>query len=687
MPQGPRVKQIIALLIAAAAVAAAIPLTHPVNVDFTPVGVNFKWNLNPLCMNAQGLNAVEPDVVTSQHPAVALLMAMPGGLRAPLVNYLWIRSQDLHQEGKHYDAMQMADLICKLSPQFPGVWKFQSWQMAWNISATCDTREDRWRWVYNGIKLLRDQGLEINPTSILLYNQLAWTFIEKVGGDMDEMHWAYKQALAKMMQDLLASPPGASTTAAIEAFMPIANAPVDRNPLHRADEAHKYIQADQLALVLHGPADENSPLKIYHQPQAAEYAARLAALGVAIDRSLLQAYNAWSKDDAVATARSAYQSVEPGDDRTKALAELINDPAYADARKALLAFVRAQILWNEHHMDSRFMMELMIRFNAPLDWRVAPSHALYWTLYGVGASGHKFDSSFDSVALARMVTYCLKDMTWFGRMTYEEDPANPNWPKIHFSADRRYIALVQQEYDMLIQAWLAGERAKGTTPLPTYKDNLHRDGHINYLSQAIQMLWFRGLVGEAQQYFDWVRANYKPAEPEWNGTLEEFLFAKLVQDKNIIPLRVSQQLTASIQSALVCLALDDRAGYNRYMAYAAGVYQEAAKRLSKRDMKGWEQFKTPLAAQLRDLLVDPRAQGYELPLSARIKLYAAIAERWPSRSADDPGPVLMVYDMVAPYLSRQCKVAGESFDQAFPAPQFLQAYRDKRGQPLAPKSE
>ncbi|MCE5277832.1 MAG: hypothetical protein ABFD92_00275 [Planctomycetaceae bacterium] len=684
MLKGPRAKQVVALLVAAAAVAAAIPFTRPVNLEYKKDGrVKAQLNLEPLCISANREDSPQlRSVVASNHPAVAMLLAVPGGLRAPLVNYLWIRSQELHQAGKHYDAMQLADVLCKLSPQFPGVWKFQSWQMAWNIAVTCDNREDRWRWVYNGIKLLRDQGLEINPTSILLYNQLAWTFIEKVHGDMDEMHWAYKQALAKMMQDILASPPGASTAAAIEAFIPIANAPVDYNPRRRADEAHKYIQADQLALILHAPADEKSPLMIYYRPQAADYAARLAALGVTIDRSLLQAYNAWSMDDAVSTARSDYQPV-PADDRTKALADLINDPKYADARKALLAFVRAQILWNEQRMDSRFMLELMIRFDAPLDWRMAPAHALYWSLYGTMASGHKFDSSMDSLALARQVTYGLKDLTWYGRMTYEEDPANPNWPKIHLSADHRYIAKAQREYEMLIEAWLAGERAKGLTP--QYKDNLHRDGHMNYLSMAIQILFERGLVDQAQHYLDWVRTHYQPSEPEWNGTLEDLLMAKLVQDKNITPQRIIQQLTAAIQSALVCLALDERAGYNRYIAYAGTVYQQGLKRLPQRITREWGPIKNPVAAQLRDLLIDPRAQGYELPLSARIKLYAAMADRWPSRGVDDPGPVLMVYDIVRPYLLRQCQAAGEPFDQAFPPPEFLEAYRAKRGQSLGPR--
>ena len=158
----------------------------------------------------------------------ALLTIAPGGLRAPVVNYLWIRAEELKQQGKFYDAMQLADLICSLQPYFPGVWSFHSWNMAWNISVATHTPEERWMWVTNGMRLLRDRGIPVNPRSLILYKDLAWLFFSKMGSNLDDMHVVYKQRWAAEMQRLLGSPPQGQTSEVIDAFRPIAAAPVDK---------------------------------------------------------------------------------------------------------------------------------------------------------------------------------------------------------------------------------------------------------------------------------------------------------------------------------------------------------------------------------------------------------------------------------------------------------------------------
>ena len=131
---------------------------------------------------------------------------LPG--RAFYVNYLWIRADKLKEEGKFYDAYQQAELICKLQRHFPGVWSFMSWNMAWNISVETHTPQERWRWVYNGVRLLRDQGIVYNPNSIQLYKDLGWIFLSKISGYLDDAHWVYKRQWALRMQDLLGAAPG-----------------------------------------------------------------------------------------------------------------------------------------------------------------------------------------------------------------------------------------------------------------------------------------------------------------------------------------------------------------------------------------------------------------------------------------------------------------------------------------------
>lgn len=655
--------------------------------------------LGPLDVISQATHLVPPgNLPAKNHPAVTLLTIMPGGLRGPIVNYLWIRCQELHQDGRHYDAMQLAELICNMQPRSPGVWRYQAWQMAWNISVTCDTPDERWRWVYNGAKLLRDRGIQQNPTSLNLYRELAWIFLEKMGGFMDEMHMAYKQRWAKLMQDLLGSPPYGSTAAAIRAFGPIAAAPIDRRPDRRVGERGGWIQADPLEALLKADtaarAEREDPTD---QGSAADYVRLLAAQGVEINQGLLDAHNRYSRDDRAASVRNPYVRYEPKTDREKAVRKLMNDAKYAEARGKLLAFVRAQILWNRYKMDPVWMFGLMIRYGMPFDWRQPTAHALYWVTWGKNVTGHVQDAEIDSMNVDRNVMNSLKDLTWQGRMTYVENPARPDYPFVRTLADWRYIEPTHRQHDQMALAWVLA-KARTREPEP-YEKNVYRAGHMNYLASAISMLFFLGREDDivqttpegervthgARYYLQWVRDHYKQKDNEWALPLEEFVFQRLTSDGRIIPNEASAQLAASLDSAMVGLALGDDARYRRYINYAMRVYRAAQRDLPPRLMARIGTIKQVMAGRLALLVVNPRAAGFNLSMDARIRLYGRVAELWPSRSADEPGPVLIAYDGIAQPLKRQCEVAGEPFDQAFGKPAFLDAYRAKHARILTPR--
>jgi tetratricopeptide (TPR) repeat protein len=75
--------------------------------------------------------------------------------------------------------------------------------MAYNASAMMPGAEDRWRWVQNGIRLLRDEGLRRNPGDPLLYRELGWLFADKIGGYSDSEHMYYRVRWAAEMTALL----------------------------------------------------------------------------------------------------------------------------------------------------------------------------------------------------------------------------------------------------------------------------------------------------------------------------------------------------------------------------------------------------------------------------------------------------------------------------------------------------
>ncbi|MFN7138578.1 MAG: hypothetical protein ACK4UN_04515 [Limisphaerales bacterium] len=140
-------------------------------------------------------------------PVLAFTTVALGGFRGLIANALWIRANELQEEDKFFEMVQLADWITKLEPRFVQVWMVQAWNMAYNISVKFTDPEDRWRWVQRGISLLRDEALRYNPDETLLYRELSWFFQHKMGQNLDDAHFHYKQQWFDLMHDLLGKRP------------------------------------------------------------------------------------------------------------------------------------------------------------------------------------------------------------------------------------------------------------------------------------------------------------------------------------------------------------------------------------------------------------------------------------------------------------------------------------------------
>jgi len=611
----------------------------------------------------------------AKHPELKLLRLAPGGLRGPILSYFWMRSQALHREGQHSDAMLFSRLICNLQPRCPSVWQFQAWQLAWNISAAAHTKKEGWHWVGRGISLLRDEGIPKNPHSLLLYKQLSWIFATKIGDETDDNHRYYKQKWAQKMQELLGAQPYATTREVLAAFKAIADAPVDKDS-HRGRGSD--IQDDVRRRLLR----EN--------PDLAAYAEELAAVGLKVDRSLLAAYNLCTQDVGVAVTRiespqaarqrlrKQAESIADPAERDSKLEELsqeakwtavINNPTRADARRRLLAFVRAQILWNVHKMDPEYMYGLMGRFG-PIDWRLPWSHGLYWSVYGVEHCKGITKANIDWLNTDRTRLMCLKNLTWRGNMTYVAKPRTLDDGEalgiIHFRSDWRFIEATHQEY-----LRLATEQAKIKNR--DFVENPLDSGHVNYLANTIAALFINGRHDEAKRYLDWVKVNYKKTDGPWaQDDLEGFVFAQLGRDGAPIPRVAISQITSSLQMAFVLLAKGDVSAFAGNLDYAGRVYrtyqksvETAAGRLTLRPM---EYMAASIAAEL---LVRPRRSGFDLSLIERSNMYTRLKRRWPEA-------VARAYKRICDSLTLQCKAAGLDFDTRFPKPEGPDAVRQQR---------
>lgn len=194
-------------------------------------------------------------------------MAVPvlalGAFRGLVVDYLWLRSISFRERGRVYEARQVAEQICRLQPRLPDVWAFLGHDLAYNVAAAVDDPEARWRWIQNGIALLRDQGLRYNPGDPDLCFMLARTFQDKLGTTTDDHHMLYKVRHADLMERALGDTSLADLAAA-PAFEALEDDPTTR-PLVAQLAARGVEGAAAIAELAATPVpdDELAPLRAH----------------------------------------------------------------------------------------------------------------------------------------------------------------------------------------------------------------------------------------------------------------------------------------------------------------------------------------------------------------------------------------------------------------------------------------
>jgi hypothetical protein len=176
-----RPKKILLLLLAALLLGAASQVQVGLNAD----------------RERLGLTRVEP--LENAPPVLAFTTVALGGFRGLISNALWIHAMELQDQDKYFEMSQLADWITKLEPNFVQVWLVEAWNLAYNISIKFKDPPDRWRWVRRGLELLRDDGLRWNPNETLIYRELAWFFLHKMGANLDDANMYYKQQWANEM--------------------------------------------------------------------------------------------------------------------------------------------------------------------------------------------------------------------------------------------------------------------------------------------------------------------------------------------------------------------------------------------------------------------------------------------------------------------------------------------------------
>ncbi len=119
--------------------------------------------------NTSGTSAVRYD------PAESIPLLLLGGFRGIAVDFLWARAIARHEEKKYYELLAVNNLIAKLQPNFPAVWIFQAWNMAYNIASEWDAPQNKWKWIYTGLNFAK-KGAVKNPDNGDLFFELGYMY-------------------------------------------------------------------------------------------------------------------------------------------------------------------------------------------------------------------------------------------------------------------------------------------------------------------------------------------------------------------------------------------------------------------------------------------------------------------------------------------------------------------------------
>ena len=438
---------------------------------------------------------IDPETIKGLPPDIALLGKL-GTFRALAIDWASIRADRLKEEGKTYEAHELHKLVCRLAPRFPRVWANAAWNMAYNISVLKYSPEERWQWVQNGIKILRDEGLQYNPKSVTLYKELAWIYWHKIRDFLDDHHLNYKRALAVEMERVLGAPPVTLTDQEyFDWFKRIVDAPRDLKDMLRTDP--------DVALLVQRLGE----VKLGHDDSLLDFVARNLRPELLVADLLKNL----PEEDVLTTRRI----------------ELITDPEAAEPLERLLAAIRSQVLRERYKFDLEWMFDLMTEQYGPLDWRNASAHGLYWASLGDKVSRDREGKDMaDAMNTARIVFFALQSLIVSGRVTLWPDFDDPFASYIEMTPDTRYIPYLYETYLRLGKEHFGDvpDFVEGT-PGPKYMN-----GFVSAMRSWIVLLWLEGgerNLQQAENYYAWLRVNNPhpdgSTQEEYRKTIDEFV--------------------------------------------------------------------------------------------------------------------------------------------------------------------
>lgn len=570
-------------------------------------------------------------------PSLAFATIAMGAFRGLVVDVLWIRAERLKQEGQFFDAKQLAEWITTLQPRFTEVWAFQAWNMAYNISVAMPASQpdQRWHWVKNGYELLRDKAIPQNPKAIMLYRELAWIFLHKMGGITDDVHKYYKLQLSLAMRPLL-------EPATNDFFQTLADAPSRWNQILKDPAVAQFV--GQLKTADSEFADDRGP---DFTKRAKSGPSRFVSNYLSLRRN-----PARFKDTAF---------------------DVIDRFRGSEALQKFDTFAKAYQLRTVWKLDPALMHELNQTYgpadwndpntHLPLNWEHPATHAIYWAARGLQVAG-KEEFTVDELSTDRVVYQSLQNLLSMGKVTIysvvsrdrrdipasvplrrQGQKAGPltaartQAPQDRTSATappaRTVTVFLRPDLRMFepcnrsFLAKIEKTEARGESPHAQSIKNAHRHLLLNVVTSFYQA----GHIPRAQKIYNQLRRLYP--RDEFKVPLVVFVRNRLRKELGYLGIRdATEMILFLLRESYFRYAIRDDDGAFGREKMAEEIYQDKQKEIGDNErLKLPDDFGILRYLALRDFLADagypPRLRE---ALKARIKIERpALAEQFLQR--------------------------------------------------------
>jgi len=538
--------------------------------------------LDSINAQRQDLKLIINQPLENAPPSLAFATVAMGAFRGLVVDILWMRADMMKEQGKFFDAKQLAEWISLLQPRFSSVWEFQAWNMAYNISVAIPASqpEQRWRWVRNGYELLRDKGIHYNPKALILYRELARIFQHKIGGVSDDAHKYYKIQLAREIGPLIGG--------------------ADANFFEAA---------------IAGPQDWNALLA---DPNCAELVA-----------AFKQADPAFQAQETF--ARNYLTFLQRRDNFSPDANDVLTQYAGSKTLDTLDTFTRVWELRTTWKMDVAFMHEMNKRFGPvdfddpnhviALDWRHPDAHAIYWAAKGLSIAAKDEDREIgsDEINTDRIIIHSLQNLFRYGRIHLFSVPYYPLKP------DGTRSEVAQMRPDIYVRPDLRMfDRYNDALLrlLKKYKGDYGRfeglsNGHRNMLKNAVLSFYQARQYKQAMRIYKELQQRYP--RDEFKVSLAEFARHRFIEEikDGFGIMDAREQIMALLKESFYLYAMhsdDDAFGRQELAKEIHNYYQGDEYRIDLPDMK------TLYFLTVMDFLVDKNYPQY-VKDSFRARIY------------------------------------------------------------------